>query len=171
MKRSHFARIIFAVVILGIWYYTVNGTIKTDYEENALLKGNSHLENETSGVEDKGTVQYQDCIVLDAEKWQGNYSKTFIVTDKTKVPISTLITVYFTYESNDNGGYTALDRCWCANFFRCGETDACDSNAITSSLRAESRKQYPAKLDAASLTIKNGITIGDAILRLRSICL
>lgn len=108
MKRSHFARIIFAVVILGIWYYTVNGTTKTDYEENALLKGNSHLENETSGVEDKGTVQYQDCIVLDAEKWQGNYSKTFIVTDKTKVPISTLITVYFTYESNDNVGYSIV---------------------------------------------------------------
>lgn len=42
------------------------------------MNENSHLENETSGVEDKGTVQYQDCIVLDAEKWQGNYSKTFI---------------------------------------------------------------------------------------------
>ena len=52
--------------------------------------------------------QYQDSIVLDAEKWQGNYSKTFIVTDKTKVPISTLITVYFTYESNDNGGYSIV---------------------------------------------------------------
>ena len=52
--------------------------------------------------------QHQDSIVLDAEKWQGNYSKTFIVTDKTKVPISTLITVYFTYESNDNGGYSIV---------------------------------------------------------------
>ncbi len=52
--------------------------------------------------------QYQDSIVLDAEKWQGNYSKTFIVTDKTKVPISTIITVYFTYESNDNGGYSIV---------------------------------------------------------------
>lgn len=52
--------------------------------------------------------QYQDSIVLDAEKWQGNYSKTFIVTDKTKVPISTLITVYLTYESNDNGGYSIV---------------------------------------------------------------
>ena len=52
--------------------------------------------------------QYQDSIVLDAGKWQGNYSKTFIVTDKTKVPISTLITVYFTYESNDNGGYSIV---------------------------------------------------------------
>ena len=109
MKRSHFARIIFSVVILlGIWYYAVNGTPKTNHEENALLKENSHLENKTSGVEDKGTVQEQDCIVLDAEKWQGNYSKTFIVTDKTKVPISTLITVYFTYESNDNGGYSIV---------------------------------------------------------------
>lgn len=106
MKRSHFARIIFSVVILlGIWYYAVNGTPKTNHEENALLKENSHLENKTSGVEDKGTVQEQDCIVLDAEKWQGNYSKIFIVTDKTKVPISTIITVYFTYESNDNGEY------------------------------------------------------------------
>ena len=47
--------------------------------------------------------------------------------------------------------YTALDRCWCASFFRCGETDACDSNTITSSLRAESRKQHPTKSDAASL--------------------
>ena len=47
--------------------------------------------------------------------------------------------------------YTALDRCWCARFFRCGETDACDSNTITSSLRAESRKQHPTKSDAASL--------------------
>ena len=37
-----------------------------------------------------------------------NDSKTFIVTDKTKVPISTLITVYFTYESNDNGGYSIV---------------------------------------------------------------
>ena len=46
--------------------------------------------------------------MLDAEKWQGNYSKTFIVTDKTKVPISTLITVYLTYESNDNGGYSIV---------------------------------------------------------------
>ena len=52
--------------------------------------------------------QHQDSIVLDAEKWQGNYSKTFIVTDKTKVPISTIITVYFTYESNDNGGYSIV---------------------------------------------------------------
>ena len=52
--------------------------------------------------------QHQDSIVLDAEKWQGNYSKTFIVTDKTKVPISTLITVYFTYESNNNGGYSIV---------------------------------------------------------------
>ena len=52
--------------------------------------------------------QYQDSIVLDAEKWQGYYSKTFIVTDKTKVPISTIITVYFTYESNDNGGYSIV---------------------------------------------------------------
>ena len=52
--------------------------------------------------------QYQDSIVLDAEKWQGNYSKTFIVTDKAKVPISTIITVYFTYESNDNGGYSIV---------------------------------------------------------------
>ena len=52
--------------------------------------------------------QHQDSIVLDAEKWQGNYSKTFIVTDKTKVPISTLITVYLTYESNDNGGYSIV---------------------------------------------------------------
>lgn len=52
--------------------------------------------------------QYQDSIVLDVEKWQGNYSKTFIVTDKTKVPISTIITVYFTYESNDNGGYSIV---------------------------------------------------------------
>ena len=52
--------------------------------------------------------QYQDSIVLDAEKWQGNYSKTFIITDKTKVPISTIITVYFTYESNDNGGYSIV---------------------------------------------------------------
>ena len=52
--------------------------------------------------------QHQDSIVLDAEKWQGNYSKTSIVTDKTKVPISTLITVYFTYESNDNGGYSIV---------------------------------------------------------------
>jgi len=52
--------------------------------------------------------QYQDSIVLDAEKWQGIYSKTFIVTDKTKVPISTIITVYFTYESNDNGGYSIV---------------------------------------------------------------
>ena len=52
--------------------------------------------------------QYQDSIVLGAEKWQGNYSKTFIVTDKTKVPISTIITVYFTYESNDNGGYSIV---------------------------------------------------------------
>ena len=52
--------------------------------------------------------QYQDSIVLDAEKWQGNYSKTFVVTDKTKVPISTIITVYFAYESNDNGGYSIV---------------------------------------------------------------
>lgn len=108
MRRSFLAGILLAVVAFGIWCYDANHMVDTNYEENALLKGNSHLENETSGVEDKGTVQYQDCIVLDAEKWQGNYSKTFIVTDKTKVPISTLITVYFTYESNDNGGYSIV---------------------------------------------------------------
>ena len=108
MRRSFLAGILLAVVAFGIWCYDANHMVNTNYEENALLKGNSHLENETSGVEDKGTVQYQDCIVLDAEKWQGNYSKTFIVTDETKVPISTLITVYFTYESNDNGGYSSV---------------------------------------------------------------
>lgn len=51
ISRRH----IFSVVILlGIWYYAVNGTPKTNHEENALLKENSHLENKTSGVEDKG---------------------------------------------------------------------------------------------------------------------
>ena len=78
MRHSFFAGILLAVVAFCIWCYDANHMVNTNYEENALLKGNSHLENETSGVEDKGTVQYQDCIVLDAEKWQGNYSKTFI---------------------------------------------------------------------------------------------
>ena len=108
MRHSFFAGILLAVVAFCIWCYDANHMADTNCGENALLKENSHLENKTSGVEDKGTVQEQDCIVLDAEKWQGNYSKTFIVTDKTKVPISTLITVYFTYESNDNGGYSIV---------------------------------------------------------------
>ena len=78
-----------------------------------MMAESFRVENESSPADAlissyNAIEQYQDSIVLDAEKWQGNYSKTFIVTDKTKVPISTIITVYFTYESNDNGGYSIV---------------------------------------------------------------
>ena len=78
-----------------------------------MMAESFRVENESSTADAligsyNAIEQHQDSIVLDAEKWQGNYSKTFIVTDKTKVPISTLITVYFTYESNDNGGYSIV---------------------------------------------------------------
>ena len=78
-----------------------------------MMAESFRVENESSTADAligsyNAIEQYQDSIVLDAEKWQGNYSKTFIVTDKTKVPISTIITVYFTYESNDNGGYSIV---------------------------------------------------------------
>lgn len=53
-------------------------------------------------------MQYQDSIVLDAEKCEGSYSKTFLVSKDTRIPISTTITIEFTYKSNTNGGYSIV---------------------------------------------------------------
>ena len=80
MKRIYFAALLLAVVILGIWYYTINDASKTNYEENALPIEDSHLEDKPSGDADNAIVQYQDSIVLDAEKCEGSYSKTFLVS-------------------------------------------------------------------------------------------
>lgn len=108
MKRIYFAALLLAVVILGIWYYTINDASKTNYEENALPIEDSHLEDKPSGDADNAIVQYQDSIVLDAEKCEGSYSKTFLVSKDTRIPISTTITIEFTYKSNTNGGYSIV---------------------------------------------------------------
>lgn len=105
MKRSRFAGIFFTVVILGIWYYGASGMPKTDCKKDTVTIENLQLEDKPSRDEDNAIVQYQDSIVLDAEKCEGSYSKTFLVSKDTRIPISTTITIEFTYKSNANGGY------------------------------------------------------------------
>lgn len=78
-----------------------------------MMAESFHLENGGSMADNlpssySAIEQYQDNIVLDAEKCEGSYSKIFLVSKETKIPISTTITVYFTYESNDNGGYSIV---------------------------------------------------------------
>lgn len=107
MKRNCFVGIIFAIVILGIWYYVASGMPKTDYKNDLPIE-NLQLEDKPSGDVDDAIEQYQDSIVLDAEKCEGSYSKTFLVSKDTKIPISTTITIGFTYESNTNGGYSIV---------------------------------------------------------------
>lgn len=108
MKRSCFVGIIFAAAILGTWHYAANGAPETNYEENTLPTEDLQLKNEMGNVENDVTVQSQDSIVLDAEKCKGSYSKTFVVSKDTKIPISTTVTIEFTCEDNDNGGYSIV---------------------------------------------------------------
>ena len=97
------------------WSYdnTDESEVELQAKQLRMMTESFHLENGGSMADNlpssySAIEQYQDNIVLDAEKCEGSYSKIFLVSKETKIPISTTITVYFTYESNDNGGYSIV---------------------------------------------------------------